>query len=357
MDLTGKIAQVISALTEAVTVWFIMQSELTGINKVISIILSIIAVILVVAVLELGGRKFLQVLTRALIWKRLQNFWYKALFTIVALITLGMGILSFNLSTNGIHHTFTSKATLNTIEIDHSNLNQEYENRLSRIDKRFDQDLKLLEDSHNRTLQSIDNQYNAKEKEVLLKANNYEQKSKKGLKWANSHAKKYKATAAQLASAKANKLGAHNDKYAKQIANWKAKRQKAYDQEQKRLDKKIAAANIVQTKKANSQLKVATFWGTLFSGLVGFTIVLAFFCIITVEVFRRGSGIVIEYEEVENTPSTLALLWKGVANKASNAFRKQAEKLVATPHQPQRSIGFQPTTSPNFYNKENGEAH
>ena len=116
MDLTGKIAQVISALTEAVTVWFIMQSELAGVTKAVSIALSIIAVILVVAVLELGGRKFLQVLTRALVWKRLESFWYKALFGIVAAMTIGLGILSFNLSTNGIHHTFTSKATLNTIE-------------------------------------------------------------------------------------------------------------------------------------------------------------------------------------------------------------------------------------------------
>ncbi len=80
MDLTGKIAQVISALTEAVTVWFIMQSELAGMTKAVSIALSIIAVILVVAVLELGGRKFLQVLTRALVWKRLQNFWYYSMF-------------------------------------------------------------------------------------------------------------------------------------------------------------------------------------------------------------------------------------------------------------------------------------
>lgn len=352
MDLTGKIAQVISALTEAVTVWFIMQSELAGVTKAVSIVLSIIAVILVVAVLELGGRKFLQVLTRALVWKRLQNFWYKALFGIVAAMTIGLGVLSFNLSTNGIHHTFTSKATLNTIEIDHSRLNQEYQTRLDRVDKRFAQDLKLLEDSHFRTIESLDKQYDAKANEALLKAEGYEQKARKGASWATSQAKKHKATAAALTTAKANKLAVLNEKHSKRIAIWKTSRQKAIDKEQRRLDKNIANANIVQSKKADSQLKVANFWGGLFSGLVGFTIILAFFCIITVEVFRRGSGITIEYEEVEKHPSTFALLWKGVSAKATNAIRRRAEKLVATPQSmPQRTIGFQPSVTPSFHNE------
>ena len=352
MDLTGKIAQVISALTEAVTVWFIMQSELAGVTKVVSIALSILAVILVVAVLELGGRKFLQVLTRALVWKRLQNKWYKLLFTIVAIMTIGLGILSFKLSTNGIHHTFTSKATLNAIELDHSALNQEYQARLDRVDKRFAQDLKLLEESHYRIMQSLDNQYDAKANEALLKAGNYEQKSQKGAKWAISHANKYKATAANLVTTKTNKLAALNEKHSNQLAVWKTHRQKAIDREQKRLDNNIAKATIVKSKRAASELKVADFWGSLFSGLVGFTIILAFFCIITVEVFRRGSGITVAYEEVENHPSTLALLWTGVKSKANNAFRKQAEKLVALPPAvPQRTIGFQPTHTPSFVNE------
>ena len=264
MDLTGKIAQVISALTEAVTVWFIMQSELAGVNKAIAIVLSIIAVILVVAVLELGGRKFLQVLTRALVWKRLQNFWYKALFGIVALMTLGLGVLSFNLSTNGIHHAFTSKATLNTIEIDHSGLNQEYQKRLDRVDKRFAQDLKLLEDSHLRTVESLNKQYDAKANEALLKAEGYEQKARKGLNWANSQAKKYKATAAALTTAKATKLAGLNEQYSQRIAAWKASRQKVLDKEQKRLDKKIASANIVQSKRRMLNLKWLIF-GVLYS--------------------------------------------------------------------------------------------
>ncbi len=357
MDLTGKIAQVISAATEAVTVWFIMQSELAGTAKVISIILSIIAVILVVAVLELGGRKFLQVLTRAIVWKRLQNIWYKALFTIVAIMTIGLGVLSFKLSTNGIHHAFTSKATLATIEMDHSALNREYQTRLDRVGSRFAQDLELLKNSHFRMVESLNNQYAAKAKEALLKAEDYEQKYRKGSKWAGGHAKKYRETAAALATAKTSKLATLNEKYSQQLASWKAARQKALNLEQKRLDKNIAAATVVQSKKAASELKIANFWGSLFSGLVGFTIILAFFCIVTVEVFRRGSGITIEYEEVEKHPSTLILLWKGIKAKASSAFRKRAERLIEMPKtSPQRSIGFQPinTPTPSYMNEESG---
>jgi len=108
IDIIGKVAQVVSGLTEAVTIWHITQSEMAGLSKGISIIVSIFAMILVIALLELGGRKFLQVVTRALVWKRLKNVWYISLFAIVVLITTGMGVISFKLSTNGIHHAFVS---------------------------------------------------------------------------------------------------------------------------------------------------------------------------------------------------------------------------------------------------------
>ncbi|MGK0389878.1 MAG: hypothetical protein ACI94Y_002623, partial [Maribacter sp.] len=87
IDIIGKVAQIISALTEGVTIWYITQSEMVGTSKLVSILVSIVAMVLVIAVLELGGRKFLQVLTRAIVWKRLENAWYIALFTIVTAIT------------------------------------------------------------------------------------------------------------------------------------------------------------------------------------------------------------------------------------------------------------------------------
>jgi len=101
IDLMGKVAQVISALTEAITIWYITQSELAQFPKMVAVTVSVIAMLLVVAILELGGRKFLQVLTRALIWKKLQNAWYIALFSIVSLVTVGIIVISFRLSTNG----------------------------------------------------------------------------------------------------------------------------------------------------------------------------------------------------------------------------------------------------------------
>lgn len=352
LDITGKIAQVISAITEAVTVWFIMQSELSGTAKIVSISLSVLAVILMVSILELGGRKFLQVLTRAIIWKRLENVWYKLLFGIVSLITIGMCVLSFYLSTNGIRHAFTSKATLATIEIDHSTIKEDYTLRMDRLDDRYNQDLKLLEEGFSRNVASLGAQYDAQIKEAKLKAEDNERKYRKGLSWAKSHAVKYHGEAATLGIKKSEKLATLNSKQSEKVEAWKKSRQKAIDQEQKRLDDKIATATITQSKKADTKLKVASFWGSLFSGLVGFTIVLAYFCIITVEVFRRGSGITVEYEEVENHPSTIALLWHGIKIKTNNVLRGRAERFagLAAPSMPHRAIGFQTGHTPNFTN-------
>ena len=353
LDITGKIAQVISAITEAVTVWFIMQSELSGTGKIISISLSVLAVILMVSILELGGRKFLQVLTRAIIWKKLENVWYKVLFGIVSCITIGMCVLSFYLSTNGIRHAFTSKATLATIEIDHSAIKDNYQLRMDRVDIQYNQDLDLLQDGFNRNVAGLNAQYDTQIQEAELKAKEYEQKSKKGLSWAGSHARKYQEKAAALATEKAKKLAKMNEVQSGKVDVWKKSRLQAVEKEQNRLDAKIAAATKVQSKKAASQLKVASFWGSLFSGVVGFTIVLAYFCIITVEVFRRGSGIEVAYEEVESVPSTLALLWTGIQAKANNIVRRRAERFagLTTTGMPQRAIGFQTGAMPSYTNE------
>lgn len=353
LDITGKIAQVISAITEAVTVWFIMQSELSGTSKVISITLSVLAVVLMVSILELGGRKFLQVLTRAIIWKKLENVWYKVLFGIVSCITIGMCILSFYLSTNGIRHAFTSKATLATIEIDHSVIKEDYKMRMDRVDMQYNQDLQLLQDGFDRNVGGLNAQYDTQIEEANLKAKEYEQKSKKGLSWANSHARKYHERAAGLATLKAGKLAKMNESQSVKVEAWKKGRVKMVEKEQNRLDSKIATATTVQSRKAASQLKVASFWGSLFSGLVGFTIVLAYFCIITVEVFRRGSGIEVAYEEVESIPSTLALLWSGIQNKANNLIRKRVERFAGLtgPGIQQRAIGFQTGNMPSYTNE------
>ncbi len=354
LDITGKIAQVISAITEAVTIWFIMQSELSGTTKVISITLSVLAVVLMVSILELGGRKFLQVLTRAIIWKKLENVWYRVLFGIVSCITIGMCVLSFYLSTNGIRHAFTSKATLATIEIDHSAIKEDYKMRMDRVDLQYNQDLKLLQDGFDRNVGGLNAQYDSQIQEANIKATEYEQKSKKGLSWANSHARKYHEQAAALATLKAGKLAKMNVAQSDKVEAWKKSRVNMVAKEQNRLDSKIATATTVQSRKAASQLKVASFWGSLFSGVVGFTIVLAYFCIITVEVFRRGSGIEVAYEEVESTPSTLALLWSGIQMKANNLVRSRAERFagLTSPNLQQRAIGFQTGNIPSYTNEE-----
>ncbi len=80
IDLTGKLAQVISALTQAVTIWFIGRSKLSSLSLWFSIPLTIAAIILICAAIELGGRKGAQVVTRAVIWRRLKTFWYWLLF-------------------------------------------------------------------------------------------------------------------------------------------------------------------------------------------------------------------------------------------------------------------------------------
>lgn len=349
IDVIGKVAQVISGLTEAVTIWYITQSEMAGTSKFLSISISIIAMILVVALLELGGRKFLQVLTRALVWKRLQNAWYIGLFVIVSAITIGMGVLSFRMSTNGINYAFMSNVPVG-MTFDEQNLQKAYQTKIQTINEQANQELALLRENHQGVLVSTEGQYDARIAAYQGKVKSYEQKLAAGHKWAASQADKYRKKANGLASALAEKQSKQQLSYGKQIDQWKEQKTAAIDREDQRLQAAINKGEMAMLARHDAKRKDASFWGNLFSFFVGFSVILAFICIISVEVYRRGAGIEVAYEELEKADSIPLLFWQGMTGRVDNFFRRKAERFAQIPSgTPERSgrIGFDyPTGMP-----------
>lgn len=341
IDIIGKVAQVISALTEGVTIWYITQSEMAGSSKFVSVMVSIIAMILVIAILELGGRKFLQVLTRAIVWKRLKNAWYIALFSIVMLITVGMGVLSFNLSTNGIHHAFVSSVPV-VATFDDSDIRSNYQASIKEISNRYDSDFKMVKDNHQDRITNTNSQYDARIDAALIKVSSYERKYKKGEKWAKSQADKYRKEANALETKKAAAIASVQGDYSKKLDHFQAKKDKAIQTEKGTMLAAIAKGEGTMTKIHDSKSKNASFWGNLFSFFVGFSVILAFICIVSVEVFRRGSGIEVTYEEEEQDDSILEIIWNGAKARLDAFFRGKAEKFASiTPKSPSGAgIGF-----------------
>jgi hypothetical protein len=160
IDLTGKIAQVISAATEGVTVWVICQSELSNVNKIVTFLLSVIAVVLVVAAIEVGGRKCLQVLTRAIIWKRLTSFWYWILFLFVAAITGFLFWQSYGLSTKGIDQSFKQSVKV-AVTFDDSQLLDKHNTFSNQINTKYDNQNKTLSDAFILNFDSKEKEYNS----------------------------------------------------------------------------------------------------------------------------------------------------------------------------------------------------
>lgn len=340
IDMMGKVAQVISALTEAITIWHISQSELAGLPKTLAIAISLIAMLLVVAILELGGRKFLQVLTRALVWKRLKNAWYISLFTIVSLVTIGIAILSFRLSTNGIHYAFVSKAEQTEL-LDFSALKRDYKDEVKLINSRFDGELKILNASQNSMSSNIAQQYDAELKELDWKVGMYDEKYKSGESWARSQREKYEKQMAKLNTEKSTALLGLSTSNSKKLDAWVEQKNSALAEAKTDLGKAIDKTESSIAKVQDTKYKHAAFWGTLFSFFVGFSVILAFACIISVEVFRRGSGIEVAYEESEKDPSILEMFFLGFSKRFSGFFRTRAERFaqITSPDLPS-SIGF-----------------
>ena len=350
IDVIGKVAQVISGLTEAVTIWYITQSEMAGTSKFLSISISIIAMILVVALLELGGRKFLQVLTRALVWKRLKNAWYIGLFVIVSAITIGMGVLSFRMSTNGINYAFMSNVPVG-MTFDEEALQLSYQTKVKTISEQANQELALLQENHEGVTSSIDAQYAARIDALLLKVKTYERKLAAGHKWAGSQADKYRKQANGLEATLAEKQSIQQRSYGKKIETWKKQKAIAIDRADQRLQTAISKGETAMLARQDAKRKDASFWGNLFSFFVGFSVILAFICIISVEVYRRGAGIEVAYEELEKADSIPLLFWNGLTGRVDNFFRRKAERFAQIPmSSPDRSgrIGFEyPKGMPN----------
>lgn len=340
IDRIGKVAQVISALTEAITIWHLTQSEMAGASKVVAILVSIIATILVVSILELGGRKFLQVLTRTLVWKQLKNGWYIALFSIVAFITIGIAVMSFRLSTNGIHHAFVSNVSV-VSTIDDVALKQDYREATKDLTKEFDQELDLLKTNHEALTKSKMEKFQSRIDEGRAKINRYERKFAAGEKWAKSQADKHRKAVNALEVKKADALIVLQEQFVKKTDAWMARRNKAKAAEKSKLEKQTLIAQQAADKTHASKSKDANFWGSLFSFLVGFSVILAFICIITVEIYRRGCGIQVAYEEESEDLSTLEIFWKGLNQRCSTFFRTKAERFARiAPDTSSRSIGF-----------------
>ncbi|MFK7809593.1 MAG: hypothetical protein AB8F74_17445 [Saprospiraceae bacterium] len=330
IDVIGKVAQVISGLTEAITIWYITQSEMAGASKVLSVLVSIFAMILVVALLELGGRKFLQVLTRALVWKRLKNAWYIGLFSIVTMITIGMGVLSFRLSTNGINHAFVSNVQVGAV-FDDSALKAEYRSSVKEIHQRLNDDLQVIKSNQTEVSTARAAQYDAQIKAAQLKAMEYDEKLAQGHSWAKSQAQKFRKKVATLESEKASSLLALQSKHSKKLDQWQSQKSKAIATEKQSLQTAVDKGETAMMTRQESKFKNANFWGGLFSFFVGFSVILAFVCIISVEVYRRGAGIEVEYQEEEQDRSILAIFWNGMTSRFDAFFRSRAERFAQIP--------------------------
>ncbi len=347
IDSTGKIAQYISAATEAVTVWLICQSELSGINKTVAFLLSLIAVILVVTAIEIGGRKGLQVVTRAIVWKRLVNFWYWILFIAVFLITGLLFFWSFSLSTKGVNQSFKQSVKV-AVTLDDAPFLERHTLLINQINTKYDNQNKTLSDAFILNFDAKEKEYLSRIEAINSKVTLHSENMVKGVKWAKSHFDKQTKIKNELIAEKERKLSDLTAIHTNDLKSVEAARMQALSKEDTRHKRTFEKAEKVLVQNHNAEKDKAAFWGSLFSNLVGFMIAIAFVCIIVVEIFRRGSGIEIDYQENELPPNLFNIFLAGLNNRTFNLTYKWANKwyvekrdfdFLGTPI-PVRQIGF-----------------
>ncbi|MEM1124194.1 MAG: hypothetical protein AAGJ18_27400 [Bacteroidota bacterium] len=354
IDLTGKIAQTISAATEGVTVWLICQSELSEVNKYVAFILSLVAVALVIAAIEIGGRKGLQVLTRAIVWKKLQNIWYWILFVFISGITGFLFFQSFNLSTKGVNESFKQSVKVALVFDDSDYLNR---HRLlnDEINTKYDNQKETLTDAFILNYDAKEKEYLSKIQAVNTKIDLHSQNMVKGVKWAKSHFNKQTKIKDKLVTEKESKLSELTVTHTTDLKGVEMARMQALSKEELRHKEAIKKAEIALDQNHTSDKNKAAFWGNLFSNLVGFMIIIAFVCIVVVEIFRRGSGIEINYQERELPPTLFKIFLSGLNNRTFNLSYNLAKKWYVE----KRIFDFYessaPTRSIGFHSRENDQ--
>ena len=342
----GVVAQLVSAITEGITIALIVQSNLTGQSKAVAIAASIIAVILLVYLLEVGGRRFTQVLTRCLVWKKLTNVWYVALFTFVLFVTGVMFALSLNLSTKGVKFAF-NQSTLIKQGYDATNERSDLTTQLNTISSQFDKERLVLEKSFLESKDATTTLYDAKIREHQSKVSAFEAKDKKGEKWAKSHAQKWEKKVQAENTTKSKELATITANYTATLKDWQKRSNEATQAANDQHTTTIEAATKLHNENQATATSTANFWGSIFSNLVGFSIVLAFVCIVVVEVFNRGSEMEITHEVEEKQPYLIALFFAGIYKRINNLIRKPllkfAQVAIQAPHPTHKKIGFNVT--------------
>ena len=273
-----------------------------------------------------------------------------------------MGVISFRLSTNGIHHAFVSNVPIISM-FDNSELKSEYRSNVKDIKAQFAHELDLLKENHKESVNSKSEKFDAQVKAAQTKLEDYASRSKKGMTWANSHVEKYRNKMSALETEKTAMIAQLKDAHSEKVEKWQARQRKALEAEKAALMAEIAKAEAVVGKKHQHKSKNATFWGVLFSYFVGFSVILAFICIVSVEVYRRGAGIEVAYEEEDQKDSILGLFWLGLTKRWDNFFRVRAERFAkvagASSSNGNRSIGFNHSsaygTAKNDYNMPTAE--
>jgi len=326
IDLTGKLAQIISALTQAVTIWFITQSKLSSLNIYLSYFLSIIAIVLVCAAIELGGRKGAQVVTRQAIWKKFENIWYYVLGIPILLVTIGLFYLSFDLSTKGVDKTF-NQSVVTAITFDASDYDSRHDVLIDGINTKYDKQITTLTTAYTSNYSAMEGEYKSKVDAIDLLIAEHTRNTRKGVKWAQSHIDKQTrskgAMVIEMQSALNQLTATHNTK----ISSIEESRAAEIAAENDRHTAEVNEAKTAAQANHDNDKQVAAFWGTLFSNLVGIMIVVALVCIVIVEIFRKGADIEITYNESELPPSTLGIAWQGIKNRGFNLSYDLVKKI------------------------------
>jgi len=325
-DFTGKAIQAASAITQSITIWIVTQESMKGISSYISVPASILAILLICAIIEVGGRTLAKTTFRQIFWQRFDNRWYNGLGAVYGLGVLFLFGMSYYLSTRGTHRVIDD-SVIEAVVFDDSDLVAGNAVLTASINTKYDKQISTLTTAYTSSYRAKSLEFDSKIAAIQTKIDLHQRNATNGIKWAKSHKDKQTGIRDNIIIQKQQALNElttdHNNQIAGIEANRATELKEAGVSHQQRVNEHKAAL-ITNHSKKREQVE---FWAWLASGGIGVLIIASLFCIGVVEFFRRGAGQQIGYEETELPPSLAGIIFKGLGNRLFNQSYRLVKKI------------------------------
>lgn len=330
----------LSGLTEAITIYQVLDSNLNQFVQYGLIALSLLITLLIVFLIEGGISRFFPLYVRQIISLRFKNKWWVAMFGAMSVLILPLIFFSPYLSAYG--GQFIVKHFTPTVERTNvDTLRQNYIAQKDSIRLFFEAQKSESNQNLDQQIASIKSKYKSLVNVQNGIYNEYKKKLNNGHDWAIGHMNKATRKVKEYEVQKSEELAAIEQKRTLTLEALNTKSIAAIDTINVAESRDVGIIDSEDENRINERSEYVNLWGGFLFVIALMASVLVFLCITIQQIYHQGAGHPVALQEWNDEPSKLSTLKSILGRKFDFAFDSVLSKLESNWSQKnRRKIGF-----------------